>query len=132
MKVSVNYMQRSASIYELLGGESQIRQLVTAFYTNVQQDALLAPLFPKNIQPVMEKQMLFLTQLLGGPSLYSEQYGHPMMRARHLPFEITPERADAWLHCMRAALTEITVEPELTDYLMERFTGMAYHFINSK
>ncbi len=125
-------MQQSASIYELLGGEARIRQLVTAFYTNVQQDAQLAPLFPDNIQPVMEKQMLFLSQLLGGPALYTEQYGHPMMRARHLPFEITPERADAWLHCMRTALAEISVESDLSDYLMERFTGMAYHFINSK
>ena len=124
-------MQNSDSIYELLGGESRIRQFVTTFYSHVQKDALLAPLFPQDIKPVIEKQILFMTQFLGGPPLYSNQYGHPMMRARHLPFEITQERADAWLNCMKLALIENAVEPELAQFLLERFTGVAYHFINT-
>ena len=36
-----------------------------------------------------------------------------MMRARHMPFPITPERAEAWLGCMRGALAEIGLPEEL-------------------
>jgi hemoglobin len=92
---------------------------------------LLASLFPKDIDPVIEKQYLFLSQFLGGPSLYSEQYGHPMMRARHLPFPITPERAEAWLECMSAALAETAIPEPFQKIVLERLSGTAHHFVNT-
>ncbi len=90
-----------SEFYEAMGGADGIRKLVEAFYPKVQEHPLLAPLFPEDIAPVMEKQYMFLTQFFGGPPLFSEQYGHPMMRARHMAFPITPERAEAWLGCMK-------------------------------
>lgn len=108
-----------------------IRRIVEAFYPKVRAHPLLGPLFPEDIRPVMEKQFMFLSQFLGGPRLYSEQYGHPMMRARHLPFPITRERADAWLDCMRRALDEVGLAPDLKALLMERLSGPAYHFVNT-
>ncbi|PCK69161.1 thiol management oxidoreductase-like component [Paenibacillus larvae subsp. larvae B-3650] len=114
-----------------MGGEEAIRKLVEAFYPKVQADPLLSPLFPADITPVMEKQYLFLTQFFGGPALYSEKYGHPMMRGRHLPFPIDKARADAWLACMRAALEESGIEESLCVFLIDRLTGTAYHFINT-
>jgi len=80
----------------------------------------------------MEKQYLFLTQFLGGPSLYSDEYGHPMMRARHLPFPITPERAEAWLGCMAAALAETSIPEPLQKLMIERLSGPANHFVNTE
>lgn len=120
-----------SSIYELIGGEPAIRRIVEAFYPIVQQDPEIGPLFPADIRPVMEKQFLFLSQFLGGPPVYSEQYGHPMMRARHLPFPITREKADAWLSCMKRALIEIGMEEPLRELVLERLSGPAYHFVNS-
>ncbi|PYI50822.1 globin [Paenibacillus flagellatus] len=119
------------SLYESIGGAETVRRLVEAFYPNVQADPDIGPLFPEDITPVMEKQYLFLTQFFGGPPLYSEQYGHPMMRARHLPFPITPERADAWLRCMKRALEEIGLSPEWRDIVLERLKAPAYHFVNT-
>ncbi|MDP5272529.1 globin domain-containing protein [Chengkuizengella axinellae] len=119
------------TIYEMIGGESTIRKIVETFYLIVQKNPMIGPLFPEDITPVMEKQYLFLTQFFGGPPLYSEQYGHPMMRARHIPFEITKERADAWLICMKTALTQIDLDENLQSILLERLSGPAYHFINS-
>ncbi|MFW5438488.1 globin [Paenibacillus apiarius] len=119
------------TIYEAIGGEATVRRIVEAFYPRVQADPLIGPLFPENIMPVMEKQFMFLTQFFGGPSLFSDEYGHPMMRARHMPFPITRERADAWLGCMREALTEIGLEPSLRDMVLERLSGPAYHFVNT-
>jgi hemoglobin len=120
------------SIYESLGGDTILRQLLGIFYRKVQDHPKLGSLFPDNIQPVMEKQRMFLTQFLGGPSLYSDVYGHPMMRARHMPFEITPERAEAWLDCMRLALIETGVDKVLQEVVLERLQAPAHHFINSE
>ncbi len=124
-------MTQSRSIYESIGGEAGLRKIVQAFYPKVQAHPQLAPLFPEDIQPIMDKQQLFLTQFFGGPSLYSDQYGHPMMRARHLPFEITQQRADAWLSCMSSALAEAEIEESLRETIMNRLSGTAYHFINT-
>lgn len=119
------------TFYEAMGGAETIRRIIEAFYPKVQAHPLLGPLFPEDIRPVMEKQYMFLSQFFGGPPLYSERYGHPMMRARHLPFPITKERAEAWLGCMKQALEETGMEPSLRDAVLERLRGPAYHFVNS-
>jgi hemoglobin len=119
------------TIYEMMGGSETLQRLIEAFYPKVQGHPLLGPLFPEDIEPIMEKQFMFLTQFFGGPALYSEQYGHPMMRARHMPFPITKEHADAWLSCMRLALKEVDLEAELQSIIIERLSAPAYHFINS-
>ncbi|CAM4484664.1 hemoglobin [Paenibacillus endophyticus] len=124
-------MNRNISLYETIGGAETLRLIVEAFYPRVQAHPLLGPLFPEDILPVMDKQYLFLTQFFGGPSLYSDEYGHPMMRARHLPFPITPERAEAWLDCMRKALQEVGIEEELQLVVINRLSGPAHHFVNT-
>lgn len=118
-------------MYEIMGGAPVIDQIVEAFYPKVQAHPLLGPLFPEDIIPVMEKQRMFLTQFFGGPPLFSDMHGHPMMRARHLPFPITQERADAWLGCMKLALAETELPSELQEAVLDRLKGPAYHFINS-
>ncbi|MFD2670740.1 globin domain-containing protein [Marinicrinis sediminis] len=118
------------SLYEWIGGEETIRKMVEAFYPIVQQNPQIGPLFPEDIEPVQDKQFLFLTQFFGGPPLYSNAYGHPMMRARHLPFPITKERADAWLGCMKQALEQIGMEDKKKKMILERLSAPAYHFIN--
>ncbi|MBB6632803.1 globin [Cohnella thailandensis] len=119
------------TIYEAAGGAPAIREIVERFYPKVQAHPLLAPLFPADIRPVQEKQYEFLTQFFGGPSLYSDKHGHPMMRGRHLPFPITTERAEAWLDCMRRALAETDLTPELQEIILDRLSGPAHHFVNS-
>ncbi|KIL36117.1 globin [Cohnella kolymensis] len=124
-------MSDYATIYEAIGGAPVIREIVEKFYPKVQAHPLLSPLFPEDIMPVMEKQYLFLTQFLGGPNLFSDEYGHPMMRARHLPFPITPERAEAWLDCMSRALAETEIPMPLQQLVLERLSGPAHHFVNT-
>jgi hemoglobin len=124
-------MNRNMSLYEALGGARSLRLIVESFYPKVQAHPLLGPLFPQDIDPIIEKQYLFLTQFFGGPSLYSDEYGHPMMRARHLPFEITSKHAEAWLDCMQRALQEVGLDKELQMIVMERLSGPAYHFVNT-
>lgn len=103
-------MNPISSPYEMLGGEQIIHQLVDAFYERVGQHPSLAPIFPNDSSETARKQKQFLTQYLGGPALYTSEHGHPMLRARHMPFEITPKRANAWLSCMEEAMDEIGLE----------------------
>lgn len=119
------------TLYEAIGGAPAVRDLVEKFYPKVQADPLLSPLFPEDIQPVIEKQYLFLTQFFGGPPLYSERYGHPMMRGRHLPFPVTPSRARAWLSCMSEALKETGLSEPVRAAVLERLSGPAHHFVNT-
>lgn len=124
-------MNPQQSIYDNLGGEEGLRKLVEAFYPRVKEDTLLGPLFPEDLDPVMEKQFMFLTQFFGGEPLYSQEFGHPMMRARHMHIPITDRHAAAWLSCMGQALTEIGVDEPLRSFVLDRLSGPAHHFINS-
>lgn len=124
-------MDSELTIYQQLGESDGLRSIIETFYGNVVREPLLAPLFPEDMGPVMEKQHQFLTQFFGGPPLFSEQHGHPMMRARHMRFPVTNERADAWLACMNASLRENGVEDELREFVIARLKGPAYHFVNT-
>ncbi|WP_458413660.1 globin [Schinkia sp. CFF1] len=117
--------------YELLGGEETIQNLVNAFYPKVYADPILSPLFVGDMEEIKRKQKMFLTQFTGGPTLYSNEFGPPAMRARHLPFEITPTRAKAWLACMREAMNDIGLEGPMQKSFYERLEQVAGIMINT-
>jgi hemoglobin len=118
-------------LYERFGGEETLRSLVQSFYAKVAKHPELAPIFPDDLTLTAEKQYKFLSQFFGGPSLYSDEYGHPMLRARHMPFQITPTRAEAWLSCMRDTLNELEIDEEVKQDMLSRFTFTAHHMINT-
>lgn len=113
-----------------LGGREAVRRLIEAFYRRVAADALLRPLFPADLQPGIEKQVLFMEQWLGGEPLYSAVHGNPMLRRRHFPFVIGREGAERWLEHMRAALEEVGAEAALGEEVMQRLEPLAYHMVN--
>jgi len=119
------------SQYNLIGGDKTVARLVDVFYGLVAKHPDLAPIFPEDLTETRQKQYWFLTQFLGGPALYSQQRGHPMLRARHMPFPITPKRAEAWLACMSEAMDLIGMEGEVRKSIFERLTLTAYHMINT-
>jgi hemoglobin len=112
-------------------GEETLHRLVDTFYGLVAQHPDLAPIFPNEFSEIARKQKQFLTQYLGGPALYTEEHGHPMMRARHLPFPVTPTRARAWLSCMRQAMDKVGLEGPIRDELYSRLYLTAQHMINT-
>lgn len=112
-------------------GEERLHLLVDTFYGLVAQHPDLAPIFPNQFTEIARKQKQFLTQYLGGPALYTQEHGHPMMRARHLPFPVTPTRAKAWLSCMSKAMDKIELEGPLRDEIYSRLYLTAQHMINT-
>ncbi|ULT58158.1 globin [Neobacillus drentensis] len=112
-------------------GEDTLHRLVDTFYSLVAQHPDLAPIFPNQFSEIARKQKQFLTQYLGGPPLYTEEHGHPMMRARHLPFPVTPTRATAWLSCMKKAMDLVELEGPVREEFYARLYLTAQHMINT-
>lgn len=117
--------------YDRLGPEN-LKLLVERFYDLVFTNEEIKHLFKTDKEVIKEKQRMFLTQFLGGPPLYTEKYGHPRMRARHMPHPISQENAVAWLSCMAAALKTLPIEEELKDELFKRFVPTAMFMVNKE
>lgn len=120
------------TIYEAIGGEAVVEQIVNSLYKHVAQHEALIPIFPEDLTETAYKQRLFLTQFFGGPNLYIQKIGHPMLKRRHLPFEITFERRNAWLECMDKALDEADVEEPYRTAIFDRLSLTATHMINTE
>ena len=119
------------SLFDELG-EENIKVLVNRFYDLVFSDERIAHLFKTDKALIKEKQRLFLTQFLGGPALYSEVYGHPKLRARHLPHPIGIKEAEAWLSCMSQAIATLSVDKTIKDELIKRFVPTAMFMVNEE
>ncbi|AYC29021.1 globin [Paenisporosarcina cavernae] len=111
-------------------GEERLHLLIDTFYSKVAKHPLLSPIFPDDLTETARKQKQFMTQYLGGPNLYSEEHGHPMLRARHKPFPITPSRAQAWLECMSEAMDEVELDGTFRDFFYKRLVLTAHHMTN--
>lgn len=119
--------------FELIGGEPGVRRLVDRFYDLMDSEPEaqgIRTMHPPDLASSREKLHLFLVGWLGGPPLYVERIGPPMLRARHLPFPIGESERDAWLRCMDQALDEQEMPAELRDFLRERFAAIADHMRN--
>lgn len=117
--------------YEEIGAE-KLSDLIDSFYSKVAKNPKLKPIFPDDLTETARKQKQFQTQYLGGPNIYTEEHGHPMMRARHMHFEITPERAQAWLECMHEAMDEVGLEGKFREIYYKRLVLTAHHMINAE
>lgn len=127
-----NLEHKFKTIYEEIGRQETIDKLVNAFYPRVYADPELRPLFEGEMEEIKRKQRMFLPQFLGGPALYSQEFGPPAMRGRHLPFEVTPRRAACWLRCMKEAFEEIGLDQQPAGQAFyDRLTQVAGIMVNS-
>jgi len=78
-------------------------------------------LHPASLDDSRQKFFWFLCGWLGGPQHYVERFGHPRLRARHLPFAIGISERDQWLSCMHQAMSELALDPELIIRLNDSF-----------
>jgi len=98
--------------YEIIGGEANLRALVDRFYDLMELEPRYAELraaHGSTVEHAREKLFMFLSGWLGGPPLYTDKFGHPMLRARHLPFSIGAVERDQWIACMGQAMAELEV-----------------------
>lgn len=110
--------------FEWIGGETRVRDLTERFYDLMDLEpayqALRATHGP-DLTQAREKLFMFLCGWLGGPSYYTDQFGHPRLRMRHMPFAIGIKERDQWVACMDQAMTELDVPLALRTRLKNSF-----------
>jgi hemoglobin len=116
-----------------IGGEAGLRSLVKRFYELM--DTLpeaygIRKLHQPDLSGAEEKLFMYLCGWLGGPQLYVEKYGHPRLRARHLPFAIASDEAAQWMLCMRQAMAETIDDEALRKGLDKALADLALHMRN--
>lgn len=119
--------------YQRIGGADKIRALVQRFYQLMDElpEAYgIRKMHGDDLRGVSEKLFMFLSGWMGGPPLFVEQYGHPMLRRRHLPFAIADAERDQWMLCMDQALRDVVEDESLRNELSAAFTKVADHMRN--
>ena len=114
--------------FERLGGEARVRALVDRFYDLMDLEPgyrELRALHPTPLDGSRDKLFWFLCGWLGGPNHYIERFGHPRLRARHLPYAIGIRERDQWMACMIQAMEEEGIDATLAGKLAEAFYGTA-------
>jgi len=120
------------TLYDLLGGEPEathkIREIVEAFYDVMDSDEkakTIRLMHPEDLTSSREKLFMFLTGWTGGPQLYTERYGHPFLRRRHLPFKIGEDERDQWIYCMTKGMLNLKMEEEKIKALLNALYPIA-------
>ena len=110
--------------FEWIGGEERVKALTERFYDLMDLEpgytALRAAHGP-NLDNARQRLFWFLCGWLGGPQHYTEQFGHPRLRMRHMPFAIGILERDQWLACMDQAMGETGVPASLRERLKNSF-----------
>jgi hemoglobin len=120
--------EAGASAFDALGGEAGVRALVDRFYDLMDLEsayARLRTLHPTTLDGSRDKLFWFLCGWLGGPDLYMQRFGHPRLRARHLPYVIGIAERDQWMACMKQAMGERGVDTALAERLAAAFFNTA-------
>lgn len=125
----------SQSPYEAIGGEPVVKTIANRFYDIMETDPMAAELLAIHPQPMTRIRhvfFLYLMMWLGGPNEFEKQHGHPRLRARHLPFAVTPALKAQWMYCMRKAMLENVADLTLAQRLLDALDQLAEHMINQQ
>ena len=120
--------RQHASAFEWIGGEPAIQALVDRFYDLMDLEPGYRELRASHgstLDEARQKLFWFLCGWLGGPDHYVSRFGHPRLRARHLPFSIGIQERDQWVACMDQAMAETGVPEALRLQLQQSFMNTA-------
>jgi hemoglobin len=123
----------SKTPYELIGGEATILNLVERFYffmDTMPEASEIRAMHAVDLLGAKTKLFKFLSGWLGGPNLFIQEYGHPMLRQRHFPFAIDAHATDQWMLCMNKALSEVITDTNFRENLSQVLQQLATHMIN--
>ncbi len=110
--------------FDWIGGETVVKALCDRFYDLMELEpnyAALRSVHGTDLTQAREKLFWFLCGWLGGPSHYTDRFGHPRLRMRHMPFAIGIRERDQWLSCMDQVMRETEIDPELRERLKASF-----------
>src|SRR5262245_2527950 len=113
-------------IYALMG-EKPIYQMLEDFYLELERSSI-RDLFPSDMIEASRRSAAFFVFILGGPPLYQRQYGPPMMRKRHLPFQIDENARQIWLNCFKTVLKDAEIKYQFPSKYIAEFWNFLDQF----
>jgi hemoglobin len=126
-------MSEESSLYETIGGAEKVRELVHEFYhlmDTLEEARVIRAQHTEDLELVKEKLYDFLSGWLGGPQLFVQKYGHPRLRARHLPFRIGISERDQWILCMFKAMEKVGIQEPTGTIMRSALFRLADHMRN--
>ena len=129
-------MPEQSSLYAAIGGEDGIARLVASYVRILRDDPSFGQLRAlytlEGIKRYDSRMREFLSGWLGGPALYQERHGLPMLRESHRAIPIDQARMQEWMRVMRMALNEAIADPALRLRLEGAFAQMSESLINKR
>ena len=123
------------TLYQAIGGDATVRALTRRFYElmdTLPEAAHCRAIHPADLSGSEAKFYDYLTGYLGGPPVYVEKHGHPMLRRRHFVAPIGPAARDEWLLCFRRAMDETIENPKLREIIWTPVERLAFHMQNQE
>ena len=125
--------QQATTAYALMGGQPTVDSLVDSFYDRMDtlpEAAVIRAMHTAALTDIRIVLKKYLGEWLGGPKHYTSERGHPMLRARHLPFPIGNAERDAWMLCMNGALDDTVAQAEVREHIRTALSNLAGHMRN--
>jgi hemoglobin len=116
--------QTAKTTYSLIGGETTVIALCAHFYDLMDRTPQFAPIramHPVDLKSSRDKLFMFLSGWMGGPDLFVQNIGQPMLRRRHMPFAIGTAERDQWVACMALAMESAGIEEAIREKLLDSF-----------
>lgn len=123
------------TLYQAIGGDETVKALAKRFYELMDQlpeAKACRDIHPPSLQGSEAKLYEYLTGYLGGPPVYVEKYGHPMLRRRHFSAPIGVAERDGWILCFKRAMEETIQNPKLRDIIWPPIERLAFHMQNKE
>jgi hemoglobin len=114
--------------YEAIGGEEGVRRLVVRFYElmdSLPEAKACRDIHPEDLSGSAEKLYEYLTGWMGGPQLFIQKHGAPMLRARHLHAPIGEAETEGWITCFLRAWAETVTDRSLDEWILPQIIGLA-------
>jgi hemoglobin len=124
----VNSSKPGPTPFEQIGGQLTVDRIIDLFYDRMDslpEARIIRVMHPEDLGATRAVLKRYLAEWLGGPQAYSQERGHPRLRARHLPFSIGDEERDAWMFCMQGAVEEVITDVAIREWILEKLLGVA-------
>lgn len=121
------------SLYDRIGGEEGVRRFARRFYAlmdEAPEAAACRAIHPPSLAGAEQKLFEYLSGWLGGPQLFVERHGAPMLRRRHMVAAIGPEETAGWLLCFRWALVDTVADEAVRAAILPQIEMLAHHMQN--
>jgi truncated hemoglobin YjbI/ankyrin repeat protein len=120
-----------SDLLQRIGGHAALEKLIDRLYDRIDADAVLRPLFGRDLINEREAQKRFFAEWLGGDSSYSDRAYLPL-KHRHDLLPITRALAEQWLAHFRDALDPVVSDVEARRAIHDKVSILAMALVNEE